>query len=141
MSRPHVAIAGMGSDHGSLAIARAIARLSTGSPVIVDAPKSMQDQKETPATVLVDDTQKPPTDPALQVKPKSSCPHCYGRGFIGKDMATGKKIVCRCVKRSFERVNKLQKEMDAKLKGKPVNSASGWDAPKAPVGNPEAVPA
>lgn len=98
--------------------------------------KSMSEEPTKPETVVVQ-----PKKAELQVQPKRSCRHCQGRGYIGTDTATGKKIVCRCVKKDFERVNKLQKERDAKLKASKVTANKGWDAPKAPVGNPAAVPA
>ncbi|MGV0949291.1 MAG: hypothetical protein ACOYB3_01370 [Azonexus sp.] len=98
----------------------------------------MQDQKETPPTVVVDDT---PKKTEIQVKPKSSCRHCHGRGYVGKDTSTGKKIICRCVKRSFMRANNEKKIQNAVLSPSVIKSDTGWDAPKAPVGNTEAVPA
>lgn len=112
-------------------LASAMARLSN-TPMIVDAPKSMQDQKETPPVVLVDDT---PKKPEIEIKPKSSCRHCYGRGYVGKDTATGKKIICRCVKRAFMKANNENKIKDAVLAPAEIKSNSGWDEPKAPVGN------
>jgi len=108
-----------------------MASLDTGATVIVDPPKFMQENAQQ-QTVVVDGTPKP-IDPALQVKPKSSCRHCYGRGYVGTNTETGQKIICRCVKRSFAQVNRLQKELDAKLKGQAVDAKAGWDDPKTPV--------
>lgn len=124
----NIAIVGTGLDSAS--VARAM-RVLDRQPGVV-GPKFMQNQNAQP-TVVVDDT-KPPVDPELQVKPKRSCPHCYGRGHVGTDTATGKKIVCRCVNKDFVRVNKLQKEIDAKLKPSTITRDAGWDAPKAPTG-------
>lgn len=31
--------------------------------------------------------------------PKSSCPHCYGRGYIGRNVTTNKIVICRCIRR------------------------------------------
>jgi len=31
--------------------------------------------------------------------PKSSCRHCLGSGFIGRDVDSGLKVKCKCVKR------------------------------------------
>ena len=133
----------VGSGEISPFMAAAMARISN-TPMIVDAPKSMQDQKETPAAVLVDDT-KPA--PKLEVKPKSSCVHCYGRGYEGTDLSTGKKIICRCVKRNYLKANAKARLDDAiKTAAKasepieqrapvPVTAGSGWDEPKAPSGD------
>lgn len=127
-------------------LAAAMARISN-TPMIVDAPKSMQEQQEAPTAVLVDDT-KPA--PKLEVKPKSSCVHCYGRGYEGTDLVTGKKIICRCVKRNYLKANAKARLDDAiKTAAKasepieqrapvPVTADSGWGEPKAPVGNIEA---
>ena len=102
----------------------------------------MQDQNIQPTpeqktAVLVDDT-KAPVDPELEVKPKSSCRHCHGRGYVGTDFHTKKKILCRCVQRSFAKVEKVRnarKAEEMKLKGQEVTASKGWDEPKAPVGN------
>ena len=66
------------------------------------------------------------TDPELQVKPKSSCRHCHGRGYIGTDVKTNKKVICACVRRSFDRVNKLKKERDRQIKDAQVSTSKGW---------------
>ena len=146
MNKPHVVVAGMGRDSMAPALARALSRLSA-EPMIANI-NSMQEQKETPAAVLVDDTTPAPK---LEVKPKSSCVHCWGRGYEGTDRNTGKKIICRCVKRNYLKANAKARLDDAiKTAAKasapveqrapvPVTAGSGWDEPKAPVGNIEAA--
>lgn len=84
----------------------------------------------------MDDT---PKKPEIEVKPKSSCRHCYGRGYVGTDTATKKKIICRCVKRAFMKANNEKKIQNAVLAPAEIKSNSGWDEPKAPVGNTEAA--
>lgn len=98
----------------------------------------MQDQNAQPTpeqktAVLVDDT-KAPVDPELEVKPKSSCRHCYGRGYIGTDTHTKKKILCRCVQKSFakaEKVRNARKAEEMKLKPSQITKDMGWERPKA----------
>jgi hypothetical protein len=82
--------------------------------------------KEPKQTVVVDDTPKAPVDPELQVKPKASCRHCYGRGYIGTDAKTKKKVMCRCVQKDFLRVNKLKKQRDQEIKDAEVTASKGW---------------
>lgn len=117
----------------------ALARASAGGVALIE-PKSMQEAtQETKPVVLVDDTQL--DDPGLKVTPKSSCRHCHGRGYVGTNVHTRKKIICRCVKKAFDRANRQRMAENARLKAASVTASKGWDDPKAPVGNPEAVPA
>lgn len=124
----------MGHDPSrSMALAAAVAR--AGRDIVVVEPKSMQETSAQPKPVVVVDDTKAPVDPELQVKPKSSCRHCYGRGYVGTDFHTKKKIICRCVKKDFARVNKVKQERDREIKDAQVTASKGWDEPKAPVGN------
>ncbi len=35
----------------------------------------------------------------IERRPNPGCKRCHGRGWIGKDVNTGKVIKCRCVKK------------------------------------------
>ena len=41
----------------------------------------------------------------VYVLPKRSCKKCYGRGHVGKNLMTGKVVMCTCMK-----VKKVKKE-------------------------------
>ena len=51
----------------------------------------------------LDDHQVPLLKP-----PRSSCKHCYGRGYKGKDINTKMYVICNCIINhiDFERYNK-----------------------------------
>jgi len=82
---------------------------------------------------------------------KVDLPEIYNAAttFVDENIAQGrgKKVAIYSGDRQFtyqevfEQVNRLKKQLDATLKGQPVSATAGWDEPKAPVGNPEAVPA
>ena len=49
-------------------------------------------------------TQDPNTD-EIEVTPKSSCRHCFGTGFIGRNVITGHRVVCSCVRKQLEKIH------------------------------------
>lgn len=93
-------------------------------------------ENKKPQIVTVNDTTLP-VDPDLQVKPKSSCRHCHGRGYIGTDILTRKKVICRCVQKDFLRVNKLKKAREMAVKDTQLTASKGWEDSTAPAVNPE----
>jgi len=41
-------------------------------------------------------------------KTNDGCPKCWGRGHIGKDLKTGKHILCKCLKKIDEKKSELE---------------------------------
>jgi hypothetical protein len=119
-------------------IVQAMSRI-TDAPILLEKP--METQTETKPSVVNDELQAPKIE---QIKPNRSCRHCLGRGHVGTNTATGKKVLCRCVRRSYDqalRAYNTEKSRLAKLAPVPVSASAGWDEPKAPVGNTEALAA
>ena len=109
-------------------IVQAMSRI-TDAPILLE--NSMETQTETkPIVVVNDELQAPKIE---QIKPNRSCRHCLGRGHVGTNTATGKKVLCRCVKRSYDqalRAYNTEKSRLAKLAPVPVSASAGWDDPK-----------
>lgn len=134
-----VAIVGVGGPLVAPHLARALARLeSHPAPLIIVDPKSMNETK--PETLVVEDT-KPKLPTELEVKPKSSCKHCLGRGYVGTDTRTRKKIMCRCVERSFQKVNRERKRLERELAPAEVTASKGWEKEEAPAPAAKAIEA
>ena len=98
---------------------------------ITDAPILLEKPMETKPIVVVDEELQAPK--IEQIKPNRSCRHCLGRGHVGTNTATGKKVLCRCVRRSYDqalRAYNTEKSRLAKLRPVPVSAGAGWDDPK-----------
>ena len=51
----------------------------------------------------------------IDIKPKSNCKKCFGRGFVGMNVITKRNVVCDCVMKQADKIKKAQKaEKDKK---------------------------
>ena len=120
MSRP-ILVGGSSKPVGpSLFVKGALGLIST-----IDRVQLSKSMETKPETVVVDDA-IPTTTPQPEIKPKRSCRHCYGRGHVGTDTKTGKKILCRCVKKAFLKTNQTNQIKDAVLCPEEITTGSGW---------------
>jgi len=55
-----------------------------------------------------------------EIKPKSNCKWCYGRGYIGIDHKTKSQIICRCIIKQQEKETKLGIR-EGRIKVRPLN--------------------
>lgn len=81
-------------------VERAVARATTEEHVLGKAPQFTEEEM---AEIFA------------RSQPKSNCKKCYGRGTVGRNVTTGRRIVCSCVDKSARKAAyavKLRKEAE-----------------------------